>query len=235
MGAASPSAAVVAVEQCGFRVLRRAADVGGEQLAAVAAARRHRVVRRAVLEAMQAAELAFATLLGVLFLGEAWPRGYALFGALAIIVGIALFGWTRGRGAAGHDEAVRAMRCDRSTLTWRRIGRPFACVIATYPLNTAVCICACRERERRPLQVEGSATVSNPSQSTGLQTYAAANPPRLRLAAVSFATAWSSRTSIVGATPNMRRQVRLRWAESAKPACCAASVHEPPVMPRATA
>ena len=34
--------------------------------------------------------------------------------ALAIIVGIALFGWLSGRGAAGHDEAVRALRGDRS-------------------------------------------------------------------------------------------------------------------------
>jgi drug/metabolite transporter (DMT)-like permease len=68
----------------------------------------------AAVEAMQAAELLFATLLGVLFLGEAWPRGYALFGALAIVVGIALFGWISGRGAAGDDEAVRALRGDRS-------------------------------------------------------------------------------------------------------------------------
>ncbi len=68
----------------------------------------------AAVEAMQAAELLFATLLGVLFLGEAWPHGYALFGALAIIVGIALFGWVSGRGAAGDAEAVRVLRSDRS-------------------------------------------------------------------------------------------------------------------------
>ncbi|WP_255373815.1 multidrug resistance efflux transporter family protein [Rhodanobacter sp. FW104-R8] len=68
----------------------------------------------AAVEAMQAAELLFATVLGVLFLGEAWPRGYAASGALAIIVGIALFGWVSGRGAAGHDEEVRALRGDRS-------------------------------------------------------------------------------------------------------------------------
>jgi drug/metabolite transporter (DMT)-like permease len=67
----------------------------------------------AAVEAMQAAELLFATLLGVLFLGEAWPHGYALFGALAIIVGIALFGWVSGRGA-GHEAAVSALRSDRS-------------------------------------------------------------------------------------------------------------------------
>ncbi|HZY34825.1 MAG TPA: multidrug resistance efflux transporter family protein, partial [Rhodanobacter sp.] len=68
----------------------------------------------AAVEAMQAAELLFATVLGVLFLGEAWPRGYTAFGALAIVVGIALFGWISGRSAAGHDQAVRALRGDRS-------------------------------------------------------------------------------------------------------------------------
>lgn len=68
----------------------------------------------AAVEAMQAAELLFATLLGVMFLGEAWPSGYAAFGALAIIVGIALFGWVSGRGAAGDDDAVSALRGDRS-------------------------------------------------------------------------------------------------------------------------
>lgn len=67
----------------------------------------------AAVEAMQAAELLFATLLGVLFLGELWPSGYTLFGALAIIVGIALFGWFSGRGAAHDDEAVRVLRSDR--------------------------------------------------------------------------------------------------------------------------
>jgi drug/metabolite transporter (DMT)-like permease len=67
----------------------------------------------AAVEAMQAAELLFASVLGGLFLGEAWPHGYAAFGALAIIVGIALFGWRSGRGAAGDDAAVRALRGDR--------------------------------------------------------------------------------------------------------------------------
>jgi len=68
----------------------------------------------AAVEAMQAAELLFATLLGVLFLGEAWPQGYSAFGALAIVVGIALFGWVSGRSAAGNDESLRALRGDRS-------------------------------------------------------------------------------------------------------------------------
>ncbi|WP_225563036.1 multidrug resistance efflux transporter family protein [Rhodanobacter sp. DHG33] len=68
----------------------------------------------AAVEAMQAAELLFTTVLGAALLGEAWPHGWALLGALAIVVGIALFGWVSGREAAGDDEAVRALRGDRS-------------------------------------------------------------------------------------------------------------------------
>jgi drug/metabolite transporter (DMT)-like permease len=67
----------------------------------------------AAVEAMQAAELLFATLLGVLFLGEAWPQGYSAFGALAIVIGIALFGWVSGRSAAGNNESLRELRSDR--------------------------------------------------------------------------------------------------------------------------
>ena len=67
----------------------------------------------AAVEAMQAAELLFATLLGGLFLGEAWPHGYAAFGALAIVIGIALFSWISGRASAGDAAAVSALRGDR--------------------------------------------------------------------------------------------------------------------------
>jgi drug/metabolite transporter (DMT)-like permease len=67
----------------------------------------------AAVEAMQAAELLFATLLGVLFLGEAWPHGYAAFGALAIVIGIGLFSWISGRNSAGNEAAVSALRGDR--------------------------------------------------------------------------------------------------------------------------
>lgn len=41
--------------------------------------------------------------------------------------------------------------------------------------------------------------------------------------------------SWAGATPNMRRKVRLKWAESAKPASCAASVRLPPAATVSTA
>ncbi|HZH43488.1 MAG TPA: multidrug resistance efflux transporter family protein [Lysobacter sp.] len=43
----------------------------------------------AAAEAMQAAEILFATLFGALWLGEAWPRGHAAVGALLVIGGIA--------------------------------------------------------------------------------------------------------------------------------------------------
>jgi drug/metabolite transporter (DMT)-like permease len=67
----------------------------------------------AAVEAMQAAELLFATVIGAVFLGEAWPHGYSAFGAILIVLGIALFGWVSGRSAAGHEEELRALRTDR--------------------------------------------------------------------------------------------------------------------------
>lgn len=63
-------------------------------------------------EAMQAAEVLFAVLLGALFLGEAWPQGLALAGAALVIFGIALFAWV-----VAHDlrdaRQVQALRSDR--------------------------------------------------------------------------------------------------------------------------
>jgi drug/metabolite transporter (DMT)-like permease len=80
----------------------RATDMVGRQPTALAA-----------VEAMQAGELLFATLIGVIFLHEAAPRGVAAFGAVAIVVGIALFGWISGRDAAGHPAATSEMGGDR--------------------------------------------------------------------------------------------------------------------------
>ncbi|MET0935468.1 MAG: multidrug resistance efflux transporter family protein [Luteibacter sp.] len=54
----------------------------------------------AAVEAMQAAELLFATVIGVVFLHESIPGPVAAIGAAAIVVGIALFAWVSGREAA---------------------------------------------------------------------------------------------------------------------------------------
>ena len=64
------------------------------------------------VEAMQAAELLFATVLGVAFLHEAWPQGIALWGAGLVIVGIVLFAWVAARPAARDHRAVQALRTD---------------------------------------------------------------------------------------------------------------------------
>ena len=43
-------------------------------------------------------------MLGVLLLGEPWPRGGALAGAAVVIVGIAAFAWVVARPAAARGE-----------------------------------------------------------------------------------------------------------------------------------
>jgi drug/metabolite transporter (DMT)-like permease len=67
----------------------KATDMVGRQPVALAA-----------VEAMQAAELLFATLLGVVFLGEPAPAGLAASGAVAIVAGIAAFSWISAREGA---------------------------------------------------------------------------------------------------------------------------------------
>jgi drug/metabolite transporter (DMT)-like permease len=64
-------------------------------------------------EAMQAAELLFASVLGVAFLGEAAPHGWSIIGALLVVVGIVGLGLLVGRDAAGDQRATRALRTDR--------------------------------------------------------------------------------------------------------------------------
>lgn len=64
-------------------------------------------------EAMQGAEILFATALGVLFLGEAWPRGPAAIGVALVFCGIVAVGWLAGRGNAGSTRATRILRSDR--------------------------------------------------------------------------------------------------------------------------
>ncbi len=66
------------------------------------------------VEAMQGAEMLFATLFGVWWLGEAWPRGIALWGVALVLIGIALFAWLVARPQATRSErALRALRTDR--------------------------------------------------------------------------------------------------------------------------
>ena len=59
----------------------------------------------AAVEAMQAAELLFATAIGAVFLHEALPGALAAMGAAAIVVGIALFAWASSRETPPGDEA----------------------------------------------------------------------------------------------------------------------------------
>ena len=65
------------------------------------------------VEAMQAAELMFSTVLGVLLLGEQAPHGYAAGGALLVIAGIVALGLLVGRDSAGDARATQALRTDR--------------------------------------------------------------------------------------------------------------------------
>lgn len=74
---------------------------------------RNNPVALGATEAMQAAELLFATVLGVVFLHEAWPRGVALWGALLVIVGIIAFAWVAARPQAASVAQTRALRTDR--------------------------------------------------------------------------------------------------------------------------
>lgn len=64
-------------------------------------------------EAMQAAEVLFAMLLGVAFLSEAWPRGQALAGAALVVSGIVLFAWIVARDARRSARDAEALLSDR--------------------------------------------------------------------------------------------------------------------------
>jgi hypothetical protein len=67
----------------------------------------------AAAEAMQAAEILFATLIGVMWLGEAWPQGYSLWGAVTVVIGIVAFSIIAARAAAGDPHATQELRGDR--------------------------------------------------------------------------------------------------------------------------
>ena len=55
-----------------------------------------------------------ATILGVLFLNEAWPQGGALLGGVMIILGIILFAWVAARSHLNDPREVQAMRTEQS-------------------------------------------------------------------------------------------------------------------------
>ena len=65
------------------------------------------------VEAMQAAEILFSTLLGVVMLGESAPHGIALGGALVVAIGIVALGALVGRRSAGDHRATKTLRTDR--------------------------------------------------------------------------------------------------------------------------
>ncbi|MEO5622384.1 MAG: multidrug resistance efflux transporter family protein [Dokdonella sp.] len=65
------------------------------------------------VEAMQAAELLFSTVLGMVLLGEQAPHGYAVAGAALVIAGIIALGVLVGRASAGDAHAARTLRADR--------------------------------------------------------------------------------------------------------------------------
>ena len=66
-------------------------------------------------EAMQAAEVLFAMLLGVAFLSEAWPRGQALAGAALVVSGIVLFAWIVAHDARRSARDAEALLSDRGS------------------------------------------------------------------------------------------------------------------------
>ena len=64
-------------------------------------------------EAMQGAEVLFAVLLGVAFLGEPWPGLQSRLGVLLVVAGIVLFAWVAARHAARDQRQLQAMRSER--------------------------------------------------------------------------------------------------------------------------
>jgi drug/metabolite transporter (DMT)-like permease len=65
------------------------------------------------VEAMQAAEIMFSCVLGVLLLGEPPPHGIAAVGAALVAFGIVALGVLVGRRTAGDAGAARTLRTDR--------------------------------------------------------------------------------------------------------------------------
>src|SRR3546814_19831853 len=68
-------------------------------------------------EAMQGAELLFATAIGVAFLHDAWPRGIAVWGAVLVVMWNVAFAILVGRRSAGSLPRRRALPKDRGDRT----------------------------------------------------------------------------------------------------------------------
>ena len=67
----------------------------------------------AAAEAMQAAEILFSVAIGALWLGEAWPQGRALAGAVVVIAGIVAISVVAAHGAATSRRASEPLMGDR--------------------------------------------------------------------------------------------------------------------------
>jgi drug/metabolite transporter (DMT)-like permease len=65
------------------------------------------------VEAMQAAEIVFASVLGAWLFAEIWPGTTAWTGAAIVMAGIVALGLLAGREAAGREAALKALRSDR--------------------------------------------------------------------------------------------------------------------------
>lgn len=74
---------------------------------------RDNAVALGAVEAMQSAEVLFAMLMGALYLGERWPHGMTLLGALLVMLGIVAFAWVVARDAARDQREVQALRSER--------------------------------------------------------------------------------------------------------------------------
>lgn len=64
-------------------------------------------------ESMQAAELLFAMVLGVIFLHESWPQGMALGGAALVTLGIVAFAILVAHPSGEERRKLKALRSDR--------------------------------------------------------------------------------------------------------------------------
>lgn len=115
--------AVYAVQQAGWPGLPQLAMAGGVALFTGTVATilffhatglvRDNPTALGAVEAMQAAEILFATGLGVALLGERWPSGWAALGAGLVIAGIAGLSLVVAAQAAGDRRRTQALRTDR--------------------------------------------------------------------------------------------------------------------------